>query len=178
MNNAADFKSESETLAMQLRRRSTLAATGLGICLVCLSGCSDLCWRADGAERKSDIASQRTGFRFSGASSGISGIVTWVVPGLHRMFHPTGCSATHVRLYAVLLFLLIVLLVPGIGSRVNGAQRWLRFAGLSLQPSELGRIVMPIHGGILAGQLRNTTGFGFKTVPRHLADAHPDCRSV
>ena len=32
----------------------------------------------------------------------------------------------------LLLLLLVAVLTPGIGSRINGAQRWLRFAGFSL----------------------------------------------
>ncbi len=44
----------------------------------------------------------------------------------------------------LLLLLLVAVLTPGIGSRINGAQRWLRFAGFSLQPSELGRIILPL----------------------------------
>lgn len=70
-----------------------------------------------------------------------------------------------VRLYFLLLFLLVVLLVPGVGSRINGAHRWLRFAGFSLQPSELGRIIMPILATSLLVKLRASGGCGLKTVP-------------
>ncbi len=70
-----------------------------------------------------------------------------------------------VRMFAVLLVLLVILLVPGIGSRINGAQRWLRFSGLSLQPSELGRIVMPVLAASMLVKLRSTSGFGLTTVP-------------
>ena len=44
------------------------------------------------------------------------------------------------------VFLLVIVLVPGIGVRINGAQRWLRFSGLSFQPSELGRLILPMIG--------------------------------
>jgi len=37
------------------------------------------------------------------------------------------------------LLLLLLVLVPGVGIKINGARRWLRFAGLSFQPSELAK---------------------------------------
>jgi cell division protein FtsW len=46
-------------------------------------------------------------------------------------------------LFGVVLLLLLVL-VPGIGVRVKGAQRWLRVAGISVQPSELAKIALPL----------------------------------
>jgi cell division protein FtsW len=36
--------------------------------------------------------------------------------------------------------LLAAVLVPGIGSRINGAQRWFRYATVSVQPSELAKL--------------------------------------
>lgn len=65
----------------------------------------------------------------------------------------------------VLVILLAAVLVPGIGTRVNGSQRWLRFAGYSLQPSELGRLVLPIVAAGLLTDLRSR-GFGWRTLPR------------
>ncbi|MFK7821279.1 MAG: FtsW/RodA/SpoVE family cell cycle protein [Planctomycetaceae bacterium] len=40
--------------------------------------------------------------------------------------------------------LLLTVLIPGVGTRVNGAQRWLRFGGVSFQPSELAKIALPL----------------------------------
>lgn len=40
--------------------------------------------------------------------------------------------------------LLVLVLVPGIGVRVKGAQRWIRVPGMSLQPSELAKIAVPL----------------------------------
>jgi len=37
---------------------------------------------------------------------------------------------------------LVAVLVPGLGSTVNGASRWFRFHGLSVQPSELARLAL------------------------------------
>ena len=64
-----------------------------------------------------------------------------------------------------LVLLLVLVLVPDIGTRVNGAQRWLRFGELSLQPSELGRLVLPIVAVKTLTDLRSR-GFTLCTVPR------------
>jgi len=74
---------------------------------------------------------------------------------------------------ATLLFwcfaiLLVAVLVPGIGSRINGAQRWLRVGGFSLQPSELGRIILPLMAATIISTRRTTTGFSLSTVPATL----------
>ena len=47
-------------------------------------------------------------------------------------------------LFVVTVLLLILVLVPGIGVRVKGAQRWIRFMGISAQPSELAKIAVPL----------------------------------
>jgi cell division protein FtsW len=46
--------------------------------------------------------------------------------------------------------LLAAVLVPGIGARVGGAQRWIRFGGLNFQPGELAKFAIILFG---AGQL-------------------------
>ena len=69
------------------------------------------------------------------------------------------------RLFWIVVVLLIALLIPGIGSRINGAQRWLRLGNLSLQPSELGRIVLPLVAVTLLTKLRATSGFLVHTIP-------------
>lgn len=68
------------------------------------------------------------------------------------------------QLYLLLLALLVAVLIPGVGTRVNGAQRWLRIGGLSLQPSELGRIILPLLAAGLLTDLR-ARGFRLRTVP-------------
>lgn len=40
-------------------------------------------------------------------------------------------------------FLLILLFIPGIGQTINGARRWLSFAGFSFQPSECIKVLIP-----------------------------------
>ncbi len=45
-------------------------------------------------------------------------------------------------LWAIVLILLIVVLIPGIGANVNGSKRWIRMVGFTFQPSELAKFVM------------------------------------
>ncbi|MCA9035526.1 MAG: cell division protein FtsW [Planctomycetaceae bacterium] len=79
---------------------------------------------------------------------------------------PPGLLEQNARLlFWAFVAILVCVLIPGIGTRVNGAQRWLRFAGLSLQPSELGRIVMPIVGAALICETRRSTGFRLAALP-------------
>ena len=47
-------------------------------------------------------------------------------------------------LFVVTVVLLGLALVPGIGVKVNGARRWLRFGGFSFQPSELAKLALPL----------------------------------
>lgn len=47
-------------------------------------------------------------------------------------------------LIIISLLTLILVLIPIIGEEVNGARRWIRFAGLSFQPSELAKLTLII----------------------------------
>lgn len=44
--------------------------------------------------------------------------------------------------YAAIALLLAAVLVPGVGRSVNGARRWLVVAGMSVQPSELAKVMV------------------------------------
>jgi len=48
-------------------------------------------------------------------------------------------------LFVAAAVLLIAVLIPGVGRVVNGSQRWLRFAGISLQPSELAKLAVVLY---------------------------------
>lgn len=45
-------------------------------------------------------------------------------------------------LFGISLVLLVLVLLPGIGARIGGAQRWLKFGPLSFQPSELAKLAL------------------------------------
>ncbi len=48
-------------------------------------------------------------------------------------------------LYFIGLLMLVVVLVPGVGTTVNGATRWIRIAGFSLQTSEFMKLFLVIY---------------------------------
>lgn len=50
-----------------------------------------------------------------------------------------------VPLLFISLILLILVLIPGIGSKVKGASRWIRLPGFNLQPSEFTKIALILY---------------------------------
>ncbi len=52
-------------------------------------------------------------------------------------------------LLAITLVLLAIVLVPGIGTKVKGSQRWLRIGSFQMQPSELAKITLPLLLGAM-----------------------------
>jgi cell division protein FtsW len=52
-------------------------------------------------------------------------------------------------LLALSIFLLLAVLLPGVGSTVNGAQRWLGAGLFQFQPSELAKLTIVIYGAHL-----------------------------
>ena len=52
------------------------------------------------------------------------------------------CSAPLLAIFTVML---VLALIPGIGREVNGSRRWLHIAGLSFQPSEFVKYLVPAY---------------------------------
>jgi len=48
-------------------------------------------------------------------------------------------------LLVIAVLLLIAVLIPGLGTRVGGAKRWLRFPGVSIQPAEIAKVAWVIY---------------------------------
>lgn len=70
----------------------------------------------------------------------------WQLLGLVAMFWTSSVTKDNARRFGILLggaMLVALVLVPLVGSEVNGAKRWLRF-GISLQPSEFLKCGFPI----------------------------------
>lgn len=92
-----------------------------------------------------------------------------IMAGFAASFATPRLLKTHANLLlGVLIGLLVLVLIPGIGTRVNGAQRWLRAGGISLQPSELGRIIMPIVAARILVDLRRRQHMNWMSVPKLL----------
>ena len=52
-------------------------------------------------------------------------------------------------LFVGTVVLLVAVLVPGIGTRVNDSQRWIRLGPFQMQPSELAKITLPLLLGMM-----------------------------
>ncbi|MBI2081478.1 MAG: FtsW/RodA/SpoVE family cell cycle protein, partial [candidate division NC10 bacterium] len=73
--------------------------------------------------------------------------ILWALIGVTGMVWLMGRDYRGLRPFILpLLFLafgmLVLVLVPGIGVKVNGARRWLRLLGFSFQPAELAKLAL------------------------------------
>jgi cell division protein FtsW len=71
--------------------------------------------------------------------------IIWAVVGLMALIWVLGQDYRPLKRWAPLFYLasvlfLIVVLIPGMGTKVNGARRWLRVGSLSFQPAEFAKI--------------------------------------
>ena len=76
--------------------------------------------------------------------------IVFVLIGTFFMFMVMSMDYSRLRKFAkpllfVSIFLLLLLLVPGLGREVSGARRWLRFKFISFQPSELANLAVIIY---------------------------------
>jgi cell division protein FtsW len=76
--------------------------------------------------------------------------VLWTVVGLIALIWALGIDYRRLSrwaplLYAVSLLLLILVLIPGLGTKINGARRWLRLGGISFQPGELAKLGLILY---------------------------------
>lgn len=80
--------------------------------------------------------------------------LVWVAAGAFSMFFFAGFDYKKFKFLAIplLLFSLVLLLavfIPGFGVSGGGAHRWLRFAGITLQPAEIIKLTSVIYLAVL-----------------------------
>jgi cell division protein FtsW len=63
-------------------------------------------------------------------------------------------------LLAIAIVLLVAVLIPSIGTNVNGASRWLRFGPVGLQPAELAKLALIVYLAFWLGARRDRIGQG------------------
>jgi cell division protein FtsW len=98
-----------------------------------------------------DIAEARTGNSFHYVSRHGIFIALGLVAALFVYQLPSGWWQQSGWLaLSVALFLLALVLIPGIGREVNGSVRWISFGSLNLQPSEIAKLFLVSY---LAGYL-------------------------
>ena len=73
--------------------------------------------------------------------------VAWAVIGLTILIWVMGQDYRRFERWAPLLYLvsvllLVAVLIPGIGAKINGARRWFRLGSLSFQPAELAKFAV------------------------------------
>ena len=62
------------------------------------------------------------------------------------------------KIFLFLLVLILITLIPGVGTTVNGATRWLSLAGIPLQPSELIKPFLVVQSAIVFGKWSKIPG--------------------
>lgn len=73
--------------------------------------------------------------------------ILWITISLFGFFIARHIDYYYLKQHSTLLFsisilLLILVLIPGIGTKVNGARRWIRMGGFGFQPSEIMKITL------------------------------------
>lgn len=90
-----------------------------------------------GSEDVSLLATQR---HLAWIAIGVAACLAANAVGVRRL------EKWHKQIGWATLGILVLVLIPGVGSRINGAQRWIRpFGGFGFQPSELAKIGLLIY---------------------------------
>ena len=90
-------------------------------------------------------SSTKAGIRYDDAELFLRRQLMWVVLGVATLYVTIRSDPERLRRWIKPAFigviaLLVIVLIPGVGTRTNGAIRWFRVGSLSLQPSELAKL--------------------------------------
>jgi cell division protein FtsW len=113
------------------------------------------CLLAGGAVMVYSASSART--LLEGQGDGTAYLIKYIAygaVGLVAMHLLSRHGLSHVRRYTPLLLLvafvlLLLVLVPGFGLRINGARRWLGAGPLQFQPSEIMKLALVLHAAAI-----------------------------
>jgi cell division protein FtsW len=94
-------------------------------------------------------SSAKAGVRYDDPEMFLRRQVAWVVAGVATLWFTMRADPDRLRRWAkpavvAILVMLVLVRIPGIGTRTNGAFRWFRFGAFSVQPSELAKLVLVV----------------------------------
>jgi cell division protein FtsW len=115
------------------------------------------CLLAGGAVMVYSASSART--LLQGQGDGTAYLVKYVTYGAIGLIamqilsrHGLGAARRYAPIILLIAFALIfVVLIPGIGLKINGARRWLGAGALSFQPSEVMKLALVLHCAVVLG---------------------------
>lgn len=102
-----------------------------------------------------DVSAPMALARFGEAYFFVKQQLTWAVLGVIALVVATKVDYKYWKkmgglMFMGLLFLLVIVLIPGIGTEVLGARRWIDLGFFSIQPSEVSKLVLAIFLARLA----------------------------
>ncbi len=105
-------------------------------------------------------ASSALAFKSNSYTSPIVSHVTFLIVGigLTVLTHYIPTIAIRVISYLALfvsIILLVLVFVPGIGMEINGAHRWVKIAGFTIQPSEIAKLSLILVAADLISRIRS-----------------------
>jgi cell division protein FtsW len=115
------------------------------------------CLLAGGAVMVYSASSART--LLQGQGDGTAFLVKYVVYGaiglvaMHILSrHGLGAARRYTPLLLLVAFvLLLAVLIPGVGLKINGARRWIGAGALTFQPSEVMKLALVLHTAVVLG---------------------------